>query len=95
MPDLSSRLEYAEAAVRTYVSLNGSNGRMDCDIIDLVTDLLHLAEIKGADPMSITRAANLHLKAESSKLTSVAGEQTGQLPDPVMLPKSRHAGRNH
>jgi hypothetical protein len=61
----STGAEFAEAALETYVSLNGPTGPQQCEIVDLVTDLLHLAKSRGLAPSAILQKAERHLQAET------------------------------
>lgn len=39
----------------------------ECDIIDLMTDLLILARLSGHDPCAVLRKTKVHLKAETGE----------------------------
>jgi hypothetical protein len=60
--------ECARAALDAYVRIQGSAGERQFEIIDLVTDLLHLAASEGLDPRAINANAALHLQAETGQI---------------------------
>ena len=60
--------ECARAALDAYVRIQGSAGERQFEIIDLVTDLLHLAASEGLDPRAINAKAALHLQAETGQI---------------------------
>ncbi len=59
---MRARIETAQKALAA-VGVNKNND-MESDIVDLVTDLLHLAHNEGMDYKSITTMAEIHIKAE-------------------------------
>lgn len=75
MPDKAKRVELAQKALNSYLHEHSgirrwnypaaSDGIGQCDIVDLITDLLLLAEVKGHDPYGIVRKAEVHLHAEA------------------------------
>lgn len=75
MPDKAKRAELAQKALDSYLHEHSgirrwshpvtSDGIGQCDIVDLITDLLLLAEVKGHDPYDIVRKAEVHLQAEA------------------------------
>ncbi len=73
MPDLDERTKYARAALSEYVRLHGSGGQTQFDIVDLISDLLHLASREGLNPRQLLRAADLHLEAEIEAQTRNGG----------------------
>ncbi len=76
MSDLDTRASYARAALTEYVRLHGSSGRMQFDIVDLVSDLLHLACHERLHPRQVLEAAALHMEAE----IAAEGDCTGSEP---------------
>lgn len=71
MDRFSTGAEFAEAALKTYVSLNGPTGPQQCEIVDLITDLLHLAKIRGLAPAAILQKAEQHFQAETQCLPAL------------------------
>jgi hypothetical protein len=71
MDRFSTGAEFAEAALETYVSLNGPTGAKQCEIVDLITDLLHLAKSRGLDPSAILQKADQHFRAETQCLPAL------------------------
>lgn len=77
MLDKAKHAYLAQKALDTYLSehndlrrwcfLPPSNDIGESDIIDLMTDLLLLAELKGYDPCEVTRKAEKHLEAEAGR----------------------------
>lgn len=75
MPDKVKHAELAQKALDAYLHEHsgirrGCHPRAsdvigECDIIDLVTDLMLLAEAKGHDPCGVIRKVEAHLQAES------------------------------
>ncbi|MEE7457881.1 hypothetical protein MPAR168_02775 [Methylorubrum populi] len=75
MPDKAKRAELAQKALDAYLHEHSGIRRWcyppasddigESDIIDLVTDLMLLAEAKGHDPCGVIRKAEAHLQAES------------------------------
>ncbi|CAO4177334.1 hypothetical protein [Methylorubrum extorquens] len=75
MPDKAKRADLAQKALDAYLHEHSGIRRWcypaksddigESDIIDLVTDLLLLAEVKGHDPCSVVRKAEVHLQAEA------------------------------
>jgi len=64
----SKRTEHAQAALNNYVQLQGSAVERQFAIIDLITDLFHLAEDEGLDAHKIAGAADLHYRSEKVQL---------------------------
>ena len=62
------RTEHAEAALNGYVQLQGSAAERQFAIIDLITDLFHLAEDEGLDAHKIAGTAELHYRSEKVQL---------------------------
>ena len=70
MPNKAKRAELAQKALDAYLHEHSDIRRWcyppsvdeigDSDIVDLVTDLLLLAELKGLDPCEVTRKAEGH-----------------------------------
>jgi hypothetical protein len=58
------RTEHAQAALNSYVHLQGLDGERQFAIIDLITDLFHLAEDEGLDAHQIAGTAELHYRSE-------------------------------
>ncbi|AMB46778.1 MULTISPECIES: hypothetical protein [Methylobacteriaceae] len=75
MPDKAKRADLAQKALDAYLHEHSGIRRWcypstsddigESDIIDLVTDLLLLAEVKGHDPCAVVRKAEVHLQAEA------------------------------
>ncbi len=75
MPNKAKRAELAHRALDAYLHEHSgirrwsypeaSDGIGQCDIVDLITDLLLLAEMRGHDPYNIVRKAEVHLQAEA------------------------------
>ena len=62
-------IEAARKALLNFVEWDGGPlYTYETDIIDLITDLLHLAEAEGADPRFVARAALGHWEAERDEL---------------------------
>jgi len=72
----SRRAAWAQTALDSYLEAKGEDDNLRDDIIDLVTDLLHLARkhrkfivlpsgVKG--PSSILETAKMHFEAESER----------------------------
>jgi len=62
------RTEHAKVALNGYVQLQGSVGERQFAIIDLITDLFHLAEDEGLDAHKIAGTAELHFRSEKVQL---------------------------
>lgn len=77
MPNKAKRAELAQKALDAYLQEQSDIRRWcyrppaedigESDIVDLVTDLLLLAELKGLDPCEVTRKAEAHLQAEAGR----------------------------
>ena len=75
MPNKAKRAEFAQKALDAYLHEHSGIRRWcyppatddigESDIIDLVTDLLLLAELKGHDPSGVMRKVEVHLQAEA------------------------------
>ena len=75
MPDKVKHAELAQKALDAYLHEHSGIRRWchprasdvigECDIIDLVTDLMLLAEAKGHDPHGVIRKVEAHLQAET------------------------------
>lgn len=59
----------ADRAERAYASLSRYDGEVETDIIDLMSDLLHLAREHGMDPKNVVRLAEMHFEAEEEEET--------------------------
>jgi hypothetical protein len=64
------RIELAQAALGAYIHAEGADrrwigGEPACEVVDLITDLLLLANAKGHDPCSVLSKAKRHLEAEA------------------------------
>ena len=68
----------AQDALDHYTSVSGSQGARS-DLIDLMTDLLHLAELKGCDPGFVAEQSREHYRAESPVGEMVARLLTSNL----------------
>jgi hypothetical protein len=66
MDHLLAALQHAEAAVEAYTELSGAHGGAGCDLVDLVTDLLHFARDRDLDPLSIIIQAQEHFSSEAA-----------------------------
>ncbi|MBB2964686.1 hypothetical protein [Methylobacterium sp. R2-1] len=77
MPDRAKHAALAQKAldaylqehddIRSWCYLRTTDRIGESDLIDLVTDLLLLAEMKGYDPCEVTRKAEGHLEAEAGR----------------------------
>ncbi|CAO4164963.1 hypothetical protein [Methylorubrum extorquens] len=75
MPDKAKHAKLAQKALDAYLQEHDEIRRWcylrtherigESDLIDLVTDLLLLAEMNGYDPCEVTRKAEKHLEAEA------------------------------
>jgi hypothetical protein len=66
------RIEFAQTALDAYIHAEGAarrwvGGVPACDVVDLITDLLLLAQAKGHDPCSVLNRAKRHLEAEAAQ----------------------------
>ncbi|HEY0572431.1 MAG TPA: hypothetical protein VGD16_12955 [Enterovirga sp.] len=71
MDRFSTGAEFAEAALETYIRLNGPSGPQQCEIVDLITDLLHLAKSRGLAPAATLQKAEQHFHAETQCLPAL------------------------
>ena len=62
------RTEHAKVALNGYVELQGSASERQFAIIDLITDLFHVAEDEGLDAHKIAETAELHYRSEKVQL---------------------------
>lgn len=60
-----SRTEYAFRIVLHYLQLKGEGEDLELGIMDLATDLLHLADEYGIDPDYLQRMSREHYRAEN------------------------------
>ena len=72
MPADASRTGLAQTALDAYLRAEGAarrglDGAPICEIVDLITDLLLLAQQRGCDPVSVVRKAEKHVLAETSQ----------------------------
>ncbi|GEP06571.1 hypothetical protein [Methylobacterium oxalidis] len=75
MPTEDRRAELAQKALDTYARQAASEHRWrtvrrlhdvsECEIVDLITDLLLLARLRGHDPATIVGKAERHVYAET------------------------------
>lgn len=65
MPDGPDRLDAVRHALDAYVRAHGPSGGRQYEIIDLVADLLHLADREGFDARRVAAKAELHVRAEA------------------------------
>jgi len=75
MPTEAKRAAYSQKAldcyarahvtVRCWRSTPANDDIAECDIVDLITDLLLLARLKGHDPTTIVSKAERHVYAET------------------------------
>jgi hypothetical protein len=70
MDDLVAALQCAQAAVEAYAELSGAHGGATCDLVDLLTDLMHFARDRDLDPLSIIIQAQEHFSREAPPLQS-------------------------
>jgi hypothetical protein len=56
---------HAHATVRRWRSAHPADDVAECDIVDLITDLLLLARLRGHDPATIVSKAERHVYAET------------------------------
>jgi hypothetical protein len=68
MDDLCAALQCAQAAVEAYTELSGAHGGAACDLVDLLTDLMHVARDRDLDPLSIIIQAQEHFSREAPPL---------------------------
>jgi hypothetical protein len=71
MKPMLAGVEATEAALEAYVRLNGSTGICECDVVDLVADLLHLLESRGLDTSNVLSKAGRHFQAETQQLPAI------------------------
>ncbi|GJE11415.1 hypothetical protein [Methylobacterium longum] len=74
MPTEAMRAQLARKALNLYLGEHTAERRWrypvagaevaECDIVDLMTDLLILARRSGYDPCAVLRKTQVHLKAE-------------------------------
>ena len=64
----SNRTDAARLALQAYAQTQRLPFPCEFTLIDLVTDLLHLAQGEGLDAHAIARKAELHHRAESMHL---------------------------
>lgn len=62
----------ADACLNTYNQARGESDTLESDLIDLIADLLHLANRLGEDPEAILRLANYHYNEESKGVCLVS-----------------------
>ena len=60
-----TRTESARTALDSFVRMQGLRVEREFALIDLITDLLHLAEQEGLDAQDIARKAELHYRVET------------------------------
>jgi len=70
MPAEVRRTGLAQIALEAYLRAEGAarrgvDGAPTCEIVDLITDLLLLAQQRGCDPASVVRKAERHVLAET------------------------------
>lgn len=73
----AERAELARKALDFYLQEHGGERRWrypaagndvaECDIVDLMTDLLLLSKLSGHDPCSVLRKTQVHLDAETGE----------------------------
>jgi hypothetical protein len=71
MKHILGGVEPARAALETYARLSGPTGPCQCEIVDLIADLLHLAESRGLDPSDVLSKADRHFQAETKQLPAI------------------------
>jgi hypothetical protein len=59
-------MEAASSVLADYVTRSGNAGTMQSEIVDLIADLLHLAEGQGLDILDILQNAHEHFRAETA-----------------------------
>ncbi|WP_336492472.1 hypothetical protein [Methylobacterium nigriterrae] len=72
MPAETNRTGLAQTALDAYLRAEGADRRSEggvptCEIVDLITDLLLLAQQRGCDPASVVRKAEKHVLAETGR----------------------------
>jgi hypothetical protein len=67
MPDGPDRLDAVRDALDAYVRRHGPSGGRQFEIIDLVADLLHLADREGFEARAVVAKAELHVRAEAAQ----------------------------
>ena len=65
MPDGPDRLDAVRHALEAYVRAHGPSGGRQFEIIDLIADLLHLADREGFEARAVAAKAELHVRAEA------------------------------
>ena len=65
MSEIVSTLQCAQAAIEAYTAVSGSHGGVSWDLVDLVADLMHFAQARDLDPVTILENAQRHFSAES------------------------------
>jgi len=72
MTSIDTRIDYADNALAIYLEMKRERRDGDASIVDLITDLLHLAVSEGHDPAAILRMATMHQDAEISEAAQPA-----------------------
>jgi hypothetical protein len=65
MPDGPDRLDAVRHALDVYVRAHGPSGGRQYEIIDLIADLMHLADREGFSARAVAAKAELHVRAEA------------------------------
>jgi hypothetical protein len=71
MKRMLAGVEASRAALEAYVGLNGSTGVCECDVVDLIADLLHFLESQGSDTSDVLSKAGRHFQAETQQLPAI------------------------
>jgi hypothetical protein len=71
MKRMLAGVEAARTALNAYVGMNGSTGTCECDVVDLVADLLHFVESQGVDSSGVLSKAGRHFEAETQRLPAI------------------------
>lgn len=67
MTSIETRIDHAENALAMYLESKGEERDGDASIIDLISDLLHLAKSEDHDPEAIVRMAVMHVETEADE----------------------------
>lgn len=65
MPHGPDRLDAVRLALDSYVRTHGPSGGRQFEIIDLIADLMHLADREGFEAEKLVAKAELHVRAEA------------------------------
>jgi hypothetical protein len=65
VPHGPDRLDAVRNALAAYVRTHGPSGGRQYEIIDLIADLMHLADREGFEAGKLVAKAELHVRAEA------------------------------